>query len=623
MSSGVFSDFAEYWSDRGPAHHGRCLFFDPTFSLKLEDAALAGEDEMRKLLRWFPKEADKLARVKNLLLPYNISNSHWITIDVKLDSSRDDMLFFDSLQPSEHPEVRHKTFISDFNALLDLAARELLGWQGAQAVSRRLVTPFNAMPQQNNGIDCVVFTMLVLSQRCLHPDSVPYHNFQFAQQHIDAVRLYLILELTAFRAQQFMVKHRLERAHSQLLVHRLLGAAATCKQVPDLSFEKLRLFGPDDIESRSPAVVRHDWAPTTIFTANTVARLNTEAFFHKDKSTYMTFQNGLVQAKSVLKPDKSGTSARIEHGFQGHDRQVPKHLLEHQSGVNGAGDVMSHLRETFAWCRAGARRMCHTPGKPVEEHMFITGCVKDRVEMSGPHTRCLTTPAGSCAMLHFDSMVLPCLPPNLCFSFSLQISVSLSESMYAYMCLPSLCVHTYLLSWHQRVSTAVLTAAYTLCQHIFSMVVWGKKTWYFLPSEAVPATPHTIETGEENERIDITPDSHPHLPWLVAVAYIGDVIFVPAFFWHCVISDPGGAPPSTHDTLPTISTHLVPCRPCVHNLTVHLAVTAGRKRANAGSSMLLAGWPWCCRNLLPAPQRAFCLCHPATRNSPARSKQAQ
>ena len=62
------------------------------------------------------------------------------------------------------------------------------------------------------------------------------------------------------------------------------------------------------------------------------------------------------------------------------------------------------------------------------------------------------------------------------------------------------------------------------------MVVWGKKTWYFLPSDAVPSTPHTIETGEENERIDITPDSHPHLPWLVAVAYTGDVIFVPAFF---------------------------------------------------------------------------------------------
>ena len=202
----------------------------------------------------------------------------------------------------------------------------------------------------------------------------------------------------------------------------------------------------------------------------------------------MAFQNGLVPAKSVLKADKSGTSTRIEHGFQGHDRQVPKNVLEHQSGITGAGHVMSHLRETFVWCRAGARRMCHTQGKPVEEHMFITGRVKDRVEMSGPHTRCLTTPSGSCAMLHFDSMVLPFLPHCLCVSLclsactclctclslslylhlslslhlcvpvcfclckylclSLQISLALSECMYAYMCVAYTCVYTYVLSLH-------------------------------------------------------------------------------------------------------------------------------------------------------------------------------
>lgn len=68
---------------------------------------------MRELLRWFPKEADKLRRVKNLLLPYNITSTHWLTIDVKLDSSRDSMLFFDSAQTAEHPEVRHHIFISN------------------------------------------------------------------------------------------------------------------------------------------------------------------------------------------------------------------------------------------------------------------------------------------------------------------------------------------------------------------------------------------------------------------------------------------------------------------------------------------------------------------------------
>jgi hypothetical protein len=397
---------------------------------------------MRKLLRWFPKEADKLARVKNLLLPYNIRNAHWITIDVKLDCSRDSMLFFDSAQTAEHPQVTHQTFISNLNALLDMAARELPTWQGAPAKSPRLVTPFNAMPRQNNSIDCGVFTMLVISQRWLHPDCVPHHNFKFAQQHIDAVRLYLVLELTAFRAQQFMAKHRHARAHSQLLVHRLLGAAATGKQGPQLSFEQLRQFGPDDVESRSPGVVRHDWAATTISAANSIARLNTEAFFRKDKSTYMTFLNGLVPAKSVLEPGKSGTSTRIEHGFQGHGRQVPENVLEHQPGINGAGNIMSHLRTTFEWCRAGARRMCHTPDK-LEEHMFITGRVKDRVEMLGPHTRCLTTTAGSCAMLHFDSMVITLrsskslfllLPPNLCLSVSVHVCL--------HVCVIRVCAYT-------------------------------------------------------------------------------------------------------------------------------------------------------------------------------------
>jgi hypothetical protein len=46
----------------------------------------------------------------NLLLSYNITDTHWLTIDVKLDNSRDSMLFFDSMQTLEHPQVRHETF---------------------------------------------------------------------------------------------------------------------------------------------------------------------------------------------------------------------------------------------------------------------------------------------------------------------------------------------------------------------------------------------------------------------------------------------------------------------------------------------------------------------------------
>jgi hypothetical protein len=85
--------------------------------------------QRRKLLRWFPKP-DKRPTVKNLLLLYNITNNHWITIDVKLGSGqrgRDTMLFFDSMQSAEHPLRRHATFLRDFNTLLDMTVRELPG----------------------------------------------------------------------------------------------------------------------------------------------------------------------------------------------------------------------------------------------------------------------------------------------------------------------------------------------------------------------------------------------------------------------------------------------------------------------------------------------------------------
>lgn len=128
-----------------------------------------------------------------------------------------------------------------------------------------------------------------------------------------------------------------------------------------------------------------------------------------------------------------------------------------------------------------------------------------------------------------------------------------------------------------------------------------------MPPEAVPATPHTVDTGEENERIDITPDSHPRLPWMVVVAYTGDVIIVPAFCWHLVISDAAGAPPSILATQPALRTYLAARRTRMHIRRTHPAAIAGRVCADAGSHVLLAGCHCWCRCLRPAcPARCAC-----------------
>jgi ribosomal protein L16 Arg81 hydroxylase len=72
------------------------------------------------------------------------------------------------------------------------------------------------------------------------------------------------------------------------------------------------------------------------------------------------------------------------------------------------------------------------------------------------------------------------------------------------------------------------------------MVLYGKKTWWMLRPEILDATLSTVESGHDNERIDVTPLSHPHLPWMRADLYPGDVLIVPPFVWHMVLSDPDG-----------------------------------------------------------------------------------
>ena len=53
------------------------------------------------------------------------------------------------------------------------------------------------------------------------------------------------------------------------------------------------------------------------------------------------------------------------------------------------------------------------PGQTLEYSMFVTGRVKQALELSGAASRVIVTSAGSCAMLHFDSMVAISLPSSV------------------------------------------------------------------------------------------------------------------------------------------------------------------------------------------------------------------
>ena len=86
---------------------------------------------------------------------------------------------------------------------------------------------------------------------------------------------------------------------------------------------------------------------------------------------------------------------------------------------------MSTLRQTWQLLRHKASSALER-GTELEEHMFVTGPVEQVLDIQGAAARVITTPAGSCAMLHFDSMVI-CLPFSLCMC-PVPVSLCLSLS---------------------------------------------------------------------------------------------------------------------------------------------------------------------------------------------------
>jgi hypothetical protein len=70
---------------------------------------------------------------------------------------------------------------------------------------------------------------------------------------------------------------------------------------------------------------------------------------------------------------------------------------------------------------------------------------------------------------------------------------------------------------------------------VVSIVLSGCKTWQVLRPDGIDAQP----TGRGTE-VAVTPDTHPNAPWVHAIVGAGQVVVLPAKWWHRVISSAEG-----------------------------------------------------------------------------------
>ena len=68
----------------------------------------------------------------------------------------------------------------------------------------------------------------------------------------------------------------------------------------------------------------------------------------------------------------------------------------------------------------------------------------------------------------------------------------------------------------------------------------GTKRWLLLPPDAL-RWEEGPRSHSPNERLDVSFDSHPELPWRVAEQRAGDCLVVPAGWWHRVASSRDGS----------------------------------------------------------------------------------
>ena len=98
----------------------------------------------------------------------------------------------------------------------------------------------------------------------------------------------------------------------------------------------------------------------------------------------------------------------------------------------------------------------------------------------------------------------------------------------------------YVFCMSDHVVCQLLSHKSVTVQDIVMMVPYGKKTWWLLPSQVLDTTEWTVETGYDNEHVNVTPFTHSHLSWVCVEVYPDDVLIESPFWWYLVLSEPDG-----------------------------------------------------------------------------------
>jgi hypothetical protein len=105
-------------------------------------------------------------------------------------------------------------------------------------------------------------------------------------------------------------------------------------------------------------------------------------------------------------------------------------------------------------------------------------------------------------------------------------------------------------------------------------VLLGRKRVWLLDRASLPRCGDRA-TGRWNERLDVSPVSHPHLPWAYSELEPGAMLFIPCGFWHYVLSGPNTL--ATNQWFyPRVVEHLLP--PVVADGLLTLEVSSTRQR---------------------------------------------